>query len=131
MIERTIIGSLPSCVHWYNVAVLRAGVAELVDAPDSKSGDRKIVWVRVPPPAQHRFPANRHFSPRMTESPWSGVQGLWQQYGSSRLGKGFFHRRRSLVSHVRQHVGIRVEGNDYGRMPKHFGDYLRVHIAGE
>ena len=26
-----------------------AGVAEWVDAPDSKSGPRKRVWVRVPP----------------------------------------------------------------------------------
>jgi hypothetical protein len=29
----------------------RAGVAELADALDSKSSDRKIVWVRAPPPA--------------------------------------------------------------------------------
>ena len=28
-----------------------AGVAELADALDSKSSDRKIVWVRTPPPA--------------------------------------------------------------------------------
>ena len=28
----------------------RAGVAELVDAADSKSAFRKEVWVRVPPP---------------------------------------------------------------------------------
>jgi hypothetical protein len=26
-------------------------VAELADALDSKSSDRKIVWVRAPPPA--------------------------------------------------------------------------------
>src|SRR5438270_12211352 len=29
-----------------------AGVAELADALDSKSSDRKIVWVRSPPPAR-------------------------------------------------------------------------------
>lgn len=29
-----------------------AGVAELVDAPDSKSGDGDIVGVRVPPPVK-------------------------------------------------------------------------------
>jgi hypothetical protein len=28
-----------------------AGVVKLADAPDSKSGDRKVVWVRFPPPA--------------------------------------------------------------------------------
>jgi hypothetical protein len=28
----------------------RPGVAELADAPDSKSGGRKAVWVRPPPP---------------------------------------------------------------------------------
>ena len=32
------------------IAVI-AGVAELADAPDSKSGSRKRVWVRFPPPA--------------------------------------------------------------------------------
>ena len=31
-----------------------AGVAELADALDSKSSDRKIVWVRAPPPAPPR-----------------------------------------------------------------------------
>ena len=41
IIERAIIGSLPSFVHCYNVEVLHAGVAELVDAPDSKSGGAK------------------------------------------------------------------------------------------
>src|SRR5437868_5666214 len=33
--------------------ILIAGVAELADALDSKSSDRKIVWVRAPPPAGH------------------------------------------------------------------------------
>jgi hypothetical protein len=33
-------------------------VAELVDAPDSKSGGRKVVWVRVPPPALLNFLQN-------------------------------------------------------------------------
>jgi hypothetical protein len=32
-----------------------AGVAELADALDSKSSDRKIVWVRAPPPAVPEF----------------------------------------------------------------------------
>ncbi len=38
--------------HAARVRMLRhgAGVAELADAPDSKSGSRKGVWVRVPPP---------------------------------------------------------------------------------
>ena len=32
-----------------------AGVAELADALDSKSSDRKVVWVRAPPPANPCF----------------------------------------------------------------------------
>jgi hypothetical protein len=53
-----LLPHLTGCVHWYNVAVLHAGVAELVDAPDSKSGGRKVVWVRVPPPALLNFLQN-------------------------------------------------------------------------
>ena len=44
--------------RWYSPRLERktvrcyvAGVAELADALDSKSSDRKIVWVRAPPPA--------------------------------------------------------------------------------
>ena len=37
---------------------LTAGVAESVDAPDSKSGEGNLVWVRVPPPAQHKSAAH-------------------------------------------------------------------------
>ena len=35
---------------------LEAGVAELADALDSKSGIRKGVWVRAPPPALLKKP---------------------------------------------------------------------------
>ena len=36
---------------WLIIAFLVcAGVAELADARDSKSRDRKVVWVQVPPP---------------------------------------------------------------------------------
>src|SRR4028119_1852518 len=36
-----------------------AGVAESVDAPDSKSGEGDLVWVRVPPPAYNEAPADQ------------------------------------------------------------------------
>ena len=35
----------------------RPGVAELADAPDSKSGGRKAVWVRPPPPGPEFLPS--------------------------------------------------------------------------
>jgi hypothetical protein len=50
-------------------------------------------------------------------------------FGSSRLRKGLFHRR--LVTHVRQHVGVSIDGYGYGCMSKQFGNNLRVHVAGE
>jgi hypothetical protein len=42
-----------------------AGVAELADALDSKSSDRKIVWVRAPPPAN----SPKRFLPRKVNAP--------------------------------------------------------------
>jgi hypothetical protein len=41
-----------------------AGVAELADALDSKSSDRKIVWVRAPPPA-NSLPSNQEDRPKV------------------------------------------------------------------
>jgi hypothetical protein len=56
--EARALSSSGEFIYWrlssgfYFVASsLRAGVAELADALDSKSSDRKIVWVRSPPPA--------------------------------------------------------------------------------
>ena len=37
------------------ILAVRAGVAELVDAADSKSAGLKTVWVRVPPPAPNKY----------------------------------------------------------------------------
>ena len=34
----------------YTRGLTTGGVAESADAPDLKSGGRKVVWVRVPPP---------------------------------------------------------------------------------
>ena len=59
--------------RWYSPRLERktvrcyvAGVAELADALDSKSSDRKIVWVRAPPPALSLFgtglPSGRNFT---------------------------------------------------------------------
>jgi hypothetical protein len=36
---------------WYLIAAVRAGMVELVDAPDSKSGGLRPLRVRVPLPA--------------------------------------------------------------------------------
>jgi hypothetical protein len=36
--------------RWHVILNYWPGVAELADAPDSKSGGRKAVWVRPPPP---------------------------------------------------------------------------------
>ena len=44
--------------------ILPAGVVKLADAPDSKSGDRKVVWVRFPPPAPNFSPVASFPPPR-------------------------------------------------------------------
>ena len=46
----------------YNSSLLIAGVAELADAPDSKSGSRKRVWVRFPPPASANTKAKEYLN---------------------------------------------------------------------
>jgi hypothetical protein len=40
---------------------LIAGVVELADAPDSKSGGGNSVWVRLPPPAPYKINNLRGF----------------------------------------------------------------------
>ena len=42
------------------LGILCAGVAELADARDLKSRDRKVVWVRSPPPALSRIDQAHH-----------------------------------------------------------------------
>jgi hypothetical protein len=131
LVKQALLRSLRIFVRWYNVAVHHAGVAELVDAPDSKSGGAKAPCRFEPDLRYQEIPANKHSVLRTPESPRHRVRGLWQQYGSSRLRKGLFHRRRSLVPHVRQHMGVSIEGYSYARMSEHLRDYLRVHVAGE
>jgi hypothetical protein len=58
-----------------------AGVAELADALDSKSSDRKIVWVRAPPPAS---PLKRFFQ---RESPVSSVKIRMRNDAHGNTGK--------------------------------------------
>ena len=76
-----------------------------------------------PTSGTRKIPANRAFLAQIEVSPGSASEG----FGSSRLRKGLFHRRR-LVTHVRQDVRVSVEGYC---MSKHFGNNLRVHVAGE
>jgi hypothetical protein len=56
--------SVPILLHFVNRAIDRitenplisivAGVVELADAPDSKSGGGNSVWVQLPPPAPYK-----------------------------------------------------------------------------
>src|SRR5918993_1031794 len=62
---RIVRRSLRSFVHWYNVAVLHAGVAELVDAPDSKSGGAK---------APCRFEPDLRYSRKLCKSSKNAAQ---------------------------------------------------------
>src|SRR5215208_7145389 len=122
---------LKGYVHWYNVAVPRrsGGIG--------RRAGLKIRWcestvsVRARPPVLVKFLQKPHFSVQMEESPRRPLRGLWQQCGSNRLREGLFHCGRSRIAHVRQHMRVGIEGDGYGRMSKHLGDDLRVHVAGE
>ena len=81
IIERAIIGSLPSFVHCYNVEVLHAGVAELVDAPDSKSGGAKAPCRFEPDLRYCKSPLNKPLLIQTEESPGIKSRG----FGSSGL----------------------------------------------
>ncbi len=43
--------SVVNCIIGGKLEIEIAGVVELADAPDSKSGGCKPVWVQLPPPA--------------------------------------------------------------------------------
>ena len=51
-VRRTTSAALEVAQQPCSFTSAAAGVAELADALDSKSSDRKIVWVRSPPPAR-------------------------------------------------------------------------------
>src|SRR5215210_8697452 len=120
--------SLRSFVHWYNVAVLHAGVAELVDAPDSKSGGRKVVWVRVPPPAQHKFPAKAAKTQLAKEVPRCSRRGCLLQPYCNASAEGFFEGAGGAVLHVGEHVRVGVEGDSNVGVTQHLRDDLEVDI---
>ena len=66
-----------------------AGVAELADAPDSKSGGGDFVWVQVPPPAEWQIAVKcRGISDR----------GSLFVYGTPRhLRRRIVHQRTEIV----------------------------------
>src|SRR5215204_3299892 len=61
---------LRSFVHWYNVAVLHAGVAELVDAPDSKSGGAKAPCRFEPDLRYSRSSCKTNEKPERSKEAW-------------------------------------------------------------
>src|SRR5437016_12764963 len=69
-----------------------AGVAELADALDSKSSDRKIVWVRSPPPAVR---AKRGLLNRLRNRARRIVSGL--RSTRQQLAMRFLRRERGWI----------------------------------
>ena len=51
------------------------GVAESADAPDLKSGGRKVVWVRVPPPLLEQSSCKRVLFPTDVKEPPASKPG--------------------------------------------------------
>src|ERR671910_194871 len=80
---------------------LTAGVAESVDAPDSKSGEGNLVWVRVPPPAHRKIPAKVQKTQSKAKGQYSNPGPFYTNYYTNALRQGVLHRFGSLALHVR------------------------------
>src|SRR5919112_1806028 len=87
---------------------LTAGVAESVDAPDSKSGEGNLVWVRVPPPAPHKSAANPTVSLVCTRRSILTEGRFGDSFGDNHHRTGLeenrIHSPRGLLAHARQDV---------------------------
>jgi hypothetical protein len=83
---------LTGCVHWYNVAVLHAGVAELVDAPDSKSGGAKAPCRFEPDLRYQEIPAKPTKGQNRGKRPGENAGPLYSNYYTNALRKRVFHR---------------------------------------
>ena len=81
----------------------------MVDAPDSKSGGREAVRVRVPPPVLTQSPAKQRRIAGKAGGPALVPGLLYTNYYTNALGKGILHRG-GLVPHVGQHVGVEASG---------------------
>jgi hypothetical protein len=77
------------------------GVAESADAPDLKSGGRKVVWVRVPPPllSQNACKWAQNQNKRNRLSVLAGP--IYTTYYTNALRKGVFHRIGGALLHGR------------------------------
>jgi hypothetical protein len=115
---------------WYNPGSL-AGVAESVDAPDSKSGSLRGVWVRVPPPAQQEIPAKWNNICPKQGGPTLSPGLVYTNYYTNALRQCVLHSFGGFALHVGQHVGVSIEGYGDTGMTKHLGDYLGVDIPAE
>src|SRR5215208_4725246 len=115
-------------VHWYNVEVLHAGVAELVDAPDSKSGEGNLVWVRVPPPAQQKIPANVEVLLVGTQRPNFTKGCIGDTFGDNRRGfrleEDRIHSLCCFLAHTGQDVGVGPQGRRDVLVTQYLGDNL-------
>ena len=112
---------------WYNLGSL-AGVAESVDAPDSKSGSLRGVWVRVPPPAQQETPAKCSKKRTKQKGPALSLGLFYTNWYTNVLRQSVLHRLGGLALHVGQHVRVGIECYSDAGIAEHLGDYLGVYV---
>jgi hypothetical protein len=77
------------------------GVAESADAPDLKSGGRKVVWVRVPPPLLDRIPCKWPQNPNKRKRLSVLAGPLYTNYYTNALRKRVFHCLGGALLHGR------------------------------
>ncbi len=111
LVKRALLRSLGSFVHWYNVAVLHAGVAELVDAPDSKSGGAKAPCRFEPDLRYLRNPCKTNENQNRGKRLDVLAEPLYTNYYTNPLGKRVFHRFGGALLHGGEHVRVGVQGD--------------------
>jgi hypothetical protein len=110
---------------------VHAGVAELVDAPDSKSGAPKGACRFEPDLRYQEIPAKLDNTLTEIRGPSRSTDLFYTNYYTNALGKGILHRFGGAIQHIGEHMRVGVQCDGDAGVAQHLGDDLGVRVLGE